>query len=375
MMEPRGRFSDGKTAARHAVTLRVAGGAARGRLEIVGEDGKLLAVWDLAGIEVIDELAGGRGLRLTHASDPAARLMVEGRDNVAGLRACAPGAFRRKRLRPATLARIAAWTGLTGALLAALYFALPRLVEPVAALVPVAWEERVGEAVIEQIGTVLGGEEGGDLYCTGAAGAAALERATGRLAAVADTPYRFRVRVADLDQVNAFAVPGGHIVLLSGLIEAAEAPEEVVGVLAHEMAHVVERHPTEGLLRNLGISVVFQSLFGDPSSSLPSLGEIGGALVMFSYSRADEAEADALGVEMLKQAGIRTDGLQAFFERLADAEGALPSFLAYFSTHPPSEERARATAAATTGGDAGLTPGEWAALQAICTAEDEDGSE
>src|SRR5690606_26348291 len=107
----------------------------------------------------------------------------------------------------------------------------------------------------------------------------------------------FTVSVADDPQVNAFAAPGGRIVLLEGLLREAESPDEIAGVLAHEIGHVTERHPTAAALRLLGIQALLTGIFGDGSLASAAAGA-GGLLVALSYSRDDERTADRLAAEL-----------------------------------------------------------------------------
>jgi predicted Zn-dependent protease len=165
------------------------------------------------------------------------------------------------------------------------------------------------------------------------------------------------------------------VVFFKGLVEQAESADEVAGVLAHEIGHVVNRHPIEGLVRGLGISLIVESLIGDGADLLGLAADAGAMLIKNSYGREDEAAADAAALEILAAAGLRADGLARFFERLAALEGGTgrPGVAAYFSSHPQTAERqATAAARAGAGGRAALSPAQWQALQAICEDQDAD---
>jgi predicted Zn-dependent protease len=173
------------------------------------------------------------------------------------------------------------------------------------------------------------------------------------------------VRVVDSKMVNAFAVPGGQIGILSGLIEKADTADELAGVLAHEIGHVVHRHPTEGLLRQLGLAATMELLLGGSGTGIEDAAGLGNTLLTLSYSREAEAEADATALAILGRAGIDGHGLHRFFQRLeqeGDLGSSVPSLLL---THPPTAERLAATAVAPSGARA-LDTGQWQALQAIC---------
>lgn len=362
-------YNDGKSAARHQVrvtfTIR--------DLHIESADGAIRVRWPADKVGLVDVLEDDSAARFTCTDEPDSRLLIEGRNAVVDLRRRLPGMFRRPEHNPRALFRTILAVVAVGLGVVGFYFAAPSLAAAVAALVPLKWEERFGAQSVEDLAEFLNFSEDQPNFCDNQAGLNALDHVVGRLAETVDTPYRFTVRVINSDMVNAFATTGGHIVIIRGLIEKAEAPEEVVGVLAHEMAHVVERHPTEGVIRQIGWSALGQALFGD-SSAIAGIGQV---LVTLSYSRADEAEADELGLLMLAEAGLETEGLAQFFDRLSDdmPEGDIPEIFAILSTHPPTEDRAAAARAAGGGTDPGLTPDQWAALQAICPKDESQDAE
>ncbi len=351
-----GRHSDGRTAARRDVRVSFSGDA----LVIRAQDNTPVATWKFDDLRLAGEVYRNQPVQLTSATDPDARLSVGDPAFRTPLFACARHlCARRGPFGERPWLRAAAWGLGAAAFVAALIFALPKLAEPVAALMPVEWENALGEQAVAKFL-----EETPE--CAGAAGRRALGRLTGRLAAAVATPYDFTVRVAEVDEVNAFAAPGGQIVIFRGLLEAAGSPDEVAGVLAHEMGHVVERHATEAIVRTIGLSLVFELLVGD-ASGLVGLGAgIGETLLGLSYSRADEAEADAAAVAMLAAAGIRADGLARFLARLEEQGGDIPQGLAFLSTHPPGRERAEAVRAAAGAGGPAMPPAEWRALASIC---------
>lgn len=162
---------------------------------------------------------------------------------------------------------------------------------------------------------------------------------------LADREWAFTV--IDDPTVNAFAVPGGHIYVHSGLLRAVGAESELAGVLAHEVAHVEARHSTELLTRAYGIDFVL-GLLGDDEGQLEQIAEdlIGGGTAA-KFSRDAEREADALGLAHLAGAGYPPEGLVGFFEVLLDQQERQPTLLdRFFATHPLTEERLAAVAAA-----------------------------
>jgi beta-barrel assembly-enhancing protease len=148
--------------------------------------------------------------------------------------------------------------------------------------------------------------------------------------------YRYRFHVAENDAINAFAVPGGIVVVHTGLIKATRRPEELAGVLAHEVQHVEQRHSLQALVKDLGLRGLWMLFTGDLGSGL--VGQAALELTSLSFSRDAEAQADAKGFDELIEAGIDPSGMADFFTIMAKQEGAAtpPPFL---STHPASTAR------------------------------------
>ncbi len=134
--------------------------------------------------------------------------------------------------------------------------------------------------------------------------------------------------------MNAFALPGGQVVVNSGLLRDAESAEEVAGVLAHEISHVELRHTLRNLIHSLGWRAVLGAAMGDLSGGVwanmaQELGELG-------YSRDMEREADMAGLQLLRRSGVPATGMLRFFVRM-ERNGASPPVL--LSTHPSGLER------------------------------------
>lgn len=186
-----------------------------------------------------------------------------------------------------------------------------------------------------------------------------------------DVPYRIHVTADSM--VNAFALPGGHIILPAGLLVFAKSSDEVAGVLAHELAHVTERHSVQQALTGIGLGMVLQAVLGDASEIVRFFVASGANLLTNKHSRDHERDADRVGFAYLNRANIKSGGLADFFGRLAtlhdQRDGRLSGRLkAMFSTHPVTAERiARLAEMEAEDGDAdersALTPGEFKALQ------------
>jgi beta-barrel assembly-enhancing protease len=169
-------------------------------------------------------------------------------------------------------------------------------------------------------------------------------------------PWAFHV-VQD-DAINAFAIPGGHVYVNTGLIKNARNASELAGVMAHEISHVLARHSTEQLSRQYGLSVIAGAVLGQNPGQLSQIAAqivAGGALARFS--REAEREADRIGIQAMAAAGYNPNGMATMFEvLLANRQGQPGRVEQFFSTHPLTEERVRdARARAAEIGNRGIT--------------------
>lgn len=230
----------------------------------------------------------------------------------------------------------------------------------VADQIPPEWERTWGAEMVETLGPA----------CRSRDGHTALARLTRRLVGdpvALELRHPLTIRVIDNPTVNALALPGGQVVLFRGLIEGAPAgptgADQVAGVLAHEIGHLIHAHVTRKLVSQslVGLGVALAT-GGDPGL----IGQGAGWLIDQSYSRQAEGEADQAALEILFAADIDPGGLADFLEQMAASQTvALPAFL---SSHPDGLKRAETLRANTP--QAVFTPAlsaaDWAALRAIC---------
>lgn len=144
---------------------------------------------------------------------------------------------------------------------------------------------------------------------------------------------QFKVHLLKNKEINAFALPDGHLVFHTGLIEAAESPEEVAGVMAHEMAHIELRHVRKKLIKEVGISLLINMAMGGGSETIM---EVARMLSSTAFDRRMEKEADLKAVEYLMKANIDPNRFADFMSRALRSE----QFTTWISTHPDSEKRA-----------------------------------
>jgi Zn-dependent protease with chaperone function len=150
--------------------------------------------------------------------------------------------------------------------------------------------------------------------------------------------YKLRYTVVDEKEVNAFAIPGGHIIVYKGILQKMKKPEELVALLAHESSHVNERHSLRNMLQELTGGFVLSLVFGDLGSLGGSIAGKANTLRSLSYSRGLEEEADKKGMERMLKNEVDPRGMVMLMDRLKEAEKdlSLPGFL---STHPLTTER------------------------------------
>lgn len=174
--------------------------------------------------------------------------------------------------------------------------------------------------------------------------------------------YTYRWLVVDQPELNAFAAPGGVVVVYSGLLQAAKTPEEAAGVIAHEVAHAELRHGLQGMVKGLGVRAGAAVLLGDWSGA--ALGQAMTSLLEMKFSREAEAAADTEGLRRLVAARINPAGMADFMDTLARQSpgAAVPELL---STHPASEDRAARLreAAKRAAGPWEALPLNWAVVQ------------
>jgi predicted Zn-dependent protease len=149
---------------------------------------------------------------------------------------------------------------------------------------------------------------------------------------------KLQVHLIKQPDVNAFALPANHLVILSGLIQFCQTPEELAGVMAHEMAHMEHNHVTKRMVKELGLTVVMSMISGNSGGQ--TIKEAVKLVSSSAFDRSQEIEADETAVRLLVESGIDPIHLANFFERLAESEPGVVNHFTWISTHPQTLERA-----------------------------------
>ena len=167
-----------------------------------------------------------------------------------------------------------------------------------------------------------------------------------RLAKAAPGPkYPYSFAVANQRELNAFALPGGPVWINRGVLQAATNESQVAGVLAHEIAHIAQRHAanqiSKGIFANLGLGALGALLGNSGGAAVAQAAAgLGANLWFLKFSRADEAEADRVGLRILRRAGWDGRGMTELFEILTREQGRNPAAVqVFFSSHPAAKDR------------------------------------
>lgn len=361
-------YFDGETAKPNPIEVAI------GPASLILYDGQtVIARWTYDGLRrVYGSNVGPALLELTpvHGSDERVRLDDPGA--IAALRK----AHRKVDARPAAnrsaIGRALFWTGVAvGGVAFIMLVAIPALAPQIAAMIPPEKEVALGEQterLVKKIGLF-------DRVCAEPEGVAALDKMVATLTDDIELRIPVHVDVAESVMVNAFALPGGRVLIMEPLIAEADSAEEVAGVLAHEIGHVQNSDSTRELIRSSASAGMLGLFFGDFFGAGVIAG-VGEHMANMSYTRDAERNADDFAIERLTAAGIDTEPMAGFFRRFRDQGGGGQVLGGYLDSHPGLAERAKKLADASLGADARpiLTDAEWKALRNICE-DREDANE
>ena len=357
-------YLDGRTATRRPATVHIT----RTGLDIALVEGGARFFWPFREIRQTQGTYAGEQVRLERGGELSESLLIGDIEFLSAARAASPDTGHlhdpaRRRFR----------VGLTfGALVTAValalgiyYVGIPAFAQVAAARVPVSWEESLGSAIVDHFAPAA-------RRCEDPARQARIDAIVAQLTAKArPQPYTFHVTVVNSGIVNAVAAPGGHILIFRGLLERTDNAEELAGVLAHEIEHVLHRHVTRAIFQHASTGVLMAALVGDVSGVVAYGLEGARTLGSLQMSRAAESEADRDGIRLLQEAGIDTAGMITFFEKLrAQERGSGEIVPRYLRTHPTTADRIatlRALAAAGARPAVRLLPDDdWDDIKNLC---------
>jgi beta-barrel assembly-enhancing protease len=320
------RFFDGKSARPYQVQVEVT----RQGLNIHLEDDQQVVFWEKESIREV--MANSTTVNRIHHQD-GALLEVEDPDFLKTIRITFPEqagqsiADRLSAMKWQTMVSIVVIVGVAVFLLA--WTVIPWMGEQAAGYVPQSYEEDLGESIYE---AMLPGME------VDSQRTELLEQMVRRADFKSGYPLRFVV-VKD-EQKNAFALPGGRIVVYSGILEVMKGHAELMGLLSHEVSHVNHRHSLRAIFRQLSTYLFVSLIFNDLSAVSSIVVDQAQQLQSLSYSRELEKEADLEGLELMIYNRFDPMGMPNLFKNMLEKEdeftGSIPEFL---STHPVSTER------------------------------------
>lgn len=301
-------------------------------------------------LDTVQVSMGGASDRLVffaHANYPKASIFTSDQA-VLGHPAFAQNATltrARERIRRRKLVGRCISLGILALFLAAIagvWLAKDPMVKAVASQVPAEWEQKLGDTAFAQATLT-------SKLLTDADVKKQLEQlAAPLLAVVPQDRYKFKIHIIEDASLNAFALPGGNVALHTGLLLTADSPEEVLGVLAHELSHVTEQHGMRGIVQGLGLYAIVSTFFGDVSGLAAILVNNAPFLLSQKFSRDHEREADEQGFRYLEAAKLNPRGMISFFEKMRREEeklrdklpgGEALDALSFLSTHPATTER------------------------------------
>lgn len=168
-----------------------------------------------------------------------------------------------------------------------------------------------------------------------------------KIASASDRKIEYSFQILNTEIVNAFALPGGFVLLTRGLLENVDSAGELAGVISHEVAHIALMHPVKTIQNSFGTSfltilataLAAMELTGDAAIMMLKLGELFSNLFLLGYSREYEAMADKVGLEYMLKAGYNPEKLNDFFKKLKAMEAQEARIEPYLRSHPPVEKR------------------------------------
>lgn len=354
------RFYDGKHASAHLVKLTLQPNALE--LGFLADDGRSPLRWHYNRIVIIGNPQDGVPIRLSCDETPDARLEIMDAGLWEGLYPRLKVHRKQPLHIPLHLPLVSGLAIASLIVMVALYQWFNHAAHLVAPMVPESVKVSVSELALEKAFD-------SPRICHTEQGTAALTALHQRLAEAAGGDYSGDFSVVHHEAVNAITLPDRRIVVFSGLLAQADNPDEVAGVLAHEMGHAIKDHAAEGMVRALGMRFLFMMMVGQGAETV-SPDAIMQLVLQTTHQRDAERMADRIGLEILHKATIQSAGMIGFFSKMQKKEALTPAFMTYLSTHPSSEERVAYLSEMAHKAQRIYTPAlseaQWQALKSIC---------
>ena len=292
--------------------------------------------WDLSEVNQSNDIYADKEVKLEKGDDIPEILIIKDVSFIKSLKQISPD-FQTKFQISATRSKwlkTIFYLSIASVLIVVVIYKwlLPSLSESIAQKIPVSWEKKLGQNYKE--------------YFTAQFGICEEKELTDKIYQIKDqlvdtlhkTNYQYNLTILDHNMVNAFALPGGDIIIFRGLIEKSKRPEELAGVMAHEIQHIEQRHMTKILIKDKSLDILISFMTGDSSGAGTAL-MAAKTLGSLAYRRSEESSADTEGLKMLVDARIDPNGLIDFFETLKKEYGNMPDIFKYISTHPDTGDR------------------------------------
>lgn len=292
--------------------------------------------WDLSEINQTNDIYADKEVKLEKGDDIPEILIIKDVSFIKSLKQISPD-FQTKFQTSASRSqwlKMIVYLSIASIIIIIVFYKwlFPSLAELIARNIPVSWEVKLGQNYKE--------------YFTAQFGLCEEKELTDKIYQIKDqlvdtlhkTNYQYNLTILDHDMVNAFALPGGDIIIFRGLIEKSKRPEELAGVMAHEIQHIEQRHMTKILIKDKSLDILISSMTGDSGGASTAL-MAAKTLGSLAYRRSEESSADTEGLKMLVNARIDPNGLIDFFETLKKEYGNMPDIFKYISTHPDTEDR------------------------------------
>ncbi len=367
MIKAEAELFDGKSAGSVRVEVQVTSQA----LELRDAQNVLLGSWPLALIRDENIPTDPNMVFLSLADTNDARLRIADPLMLEAIRARCPKLTKARKggMKTWSLTAAAA-VAVVVACGAFVWFGIPFVAEPVARALPQSVVNDLGKAVEDQMIERFSQNKSKDQAICSASGAQkTLERILAEfsttVAAGEDARQVTSLIVINSKIANAFALPGGRMVIFSVLLDLAKEPNALIGVLAHEYAHIKEQHATRLMVSNLGMATILSFALGDVSGGAV-VASIGQMALGAAYSRDMEEEADQLGVQLMSDLAYDVKPMIPLLKELAKKQPNSPMF-ELVNTHPGIEQRIEELEKQ---GDMpfreAMTDAEWAQIKTMC---------